>query len=140
MIWARAFVVWLTVMTAEVVHGVLRTLFLVPLVGDFRARQLGVLTGSVLILAIAFLCAGWIRARPGERLAVGAIWVCLTLAFEVVLGRLLLGYPWERLWSDYDVLRGGLMPFGLLVMGLAPAVAGRRTDAIRSSAASGGKA
>jgi len=35
----RAFVVWLVMMGAEVVHGVLRAILLVPLVGDFRARQ-----------------------------------------------------------------------------------------------------
>lgn len=53
------------------------------------------------------------------------MWAGLTLAFEVLLGRLLLGYPWERIASDYDLPRGGLMPLGLLALILAPSLAGR---------------
>ena len=52
---ARAFAVWLLLITAEVVHGIVRTLVLTPVVGDFRARQLGVFTGSLLILRITAL-------------------------------------------------------------------------------------
>jgi len=40
--WLKAFVVWLALMAAEFVHGVLRIALLVPIVGDFRARQLSV--------------------------------------------------------------------------------------------------
>ena len=40
--WLRAIAVWVLLMSAEVVHGVARTLFLAPAVGDFRARQLAV--------------------------------------------------------------------------------------------------
>ena len=123
--WRRALAVWLLIIGAETVHGVIRTLFLVPLVGDFRARQLGVLTGSLLILAIAHLCIDWIRARRTiDLVMIGAAWVVLTLMFEIGLGRL-AGYPWERVLADYDVARGGLLPFGLLVMALSPVVAAK---------------
>ena len=140
--WQRAFAVWLLIISAEAIHGVLRTLFLTPLVGDLRARQLGVLTGSLLILAIAYLCVDWIRARTMGRLgAVGVGWVALTLAFEVSLGRLILGYTWERLLADYDVARGGLLPFGLLLMALAPILAakwrGRQTERVSPTDISG---
>jgi hypothetical protein len=40
--------------------------------------------------------------------------------FEIVLGRAVLDLTWDRLLSDYDVARGGLMPFGLLLMLFAP--------------------
>ena len=53
-------------------------------------------------------------------LLVGAAWVLLTISFEIVLGRMLMGLSWARIWSDYDVTRGGLMPLGLLVMLAAP--------------------
>jgi len=98
---ARAFVVWLLLITAEVVHGIVRTLVLAPVVGDFRARQLGVFTGSLLILLITALTIRWIRAsRPRTLLMIGSAWVVLTMAFEIGLGRmigLLLGTPRLRL-------------------------------------------
>lgn len=49
----------------------------------------------------------------------GGLWIVLTLAFEVGLGRL-AGYGWDRIFADYDLARGGLMPLGLLAMGLIP--------------------
>jgi len=62
MVFWRAVVVWLVLIGAETIHGILRTLLLVPAVGDFRARQISVFTGSVVILVIACLFIRWIRA------------------------------------------------------------------------------
>jgi apolipoprotein N-acyltransferase len=117
----RAFAVWCLIFALEVVHGVLRTMWLVPLVGDFRARQVGVLTGSLLILAVALLAIRWIGAR-GRRdlLRVGLLWVVLMTGAEVLLGRAVFGYPWSRIAEDFDVTRGGLLGFGMLVLFAAP--------------------
>jgi hypothetical protein len=121
MLLIRAFAVWLVLMAAEVFHGTVRTLFLVPVVGDFRSRQIGVFTGSLVILGLTFLFVRWIRAgSPVRLLAVGGLWLVLTVLFEFTLGRLVLGLPWEQMWQDYDLPRGGLMPIGLLVMALSP--------------------
>jgi hypothetical protein len=50
----RVFLVWLIFMAAEFIHGTLRVLFLAPQVGDFRARQIGAVIGSAIVLAVAF--------------------------------------------------------------------------------------
>ncbi len=94
---------------------------LVPIVGDFRARQIGVFVGSLIILVLTYLFVRWIRAGSAVRLfAVGGLWLVLTVLFEFALGRLVLGLPWEQIRQDYDIPRGGLMPIGLLVMVLSP--------------------
>jgi hypothetical protein len=117
----RASLVWLVFIGVETAHGVLRTLLLVPLVGDLPARQIGVLTGSVLILGVACVFVQWVGAGTTSRLvAVGLLWVALTLLFEIGLGRLVLGLSWERLAEDYDLTRGGFMGPGLLFMAAAP--------------------
>jgi hypothetical protein len=117
----RAIAVWLVLMAAEVVHGILRGLLLVPVVGDFRARQVGVFVGSLIILVVTFLLVRWIKAVGLVRhLVVGRLWLVLTVLFELALGRLVLGLPWEQIMQDYDLPRGGLMPIGLLVMAISP--------------------
>lgn len=79
-----------------------------PHVGEFRSNQIGVFTGSVIILVIALAFVRWIGAtRTTELLAVGILWLVLTLA------------------ADYNVLAGGLLPFGLLVLLLSPLIAGK---------------
>jgi hypothetical protein len=122
----RALAVWLVLMATEVVHGILRALLLVPVVGDFRFRQIGVLTGSLLILGLTYLFIRWIRASTTARLlAVGLLWLVLTVLFEIGLGRLVLGLPWEQMRQDYDLPRGGLMPLGLLILTFSPLLMSR---------------
>lgn len=84
---ARALAVWIVLICAEILHGILRAVLLVPHVGEFRSNQIGVFTGSLIILAIALLTVRWIGAsgRP-QLLGVGLMWLALTVAFEVLLG------------------------------------------------------
>jgi hypothetical protein len=122
---SRAFAVWLLVILVEVAHGIVRTLLLTPAVGDFRARQIGVFTGSLLILWIATLTIRWIGANRTPTLVwIGVGWVVLTLVFEIGIGRM-LGASWERIGSDYNLLEGGLLPLGLAIMALSPLLAAR---------------
>lgn len=126
MLWLRAFLIWWLLVATEVVHGTLRTLLLTPALGDLRARQLSVFTGSFLILAIACLTIRWLGARSRPALlAVGLLWLALMLTFEIVLGRVLLGYPWARIPADYDLGHGGLLPLGMLILTLSPLIAAR---------------
>lgn len=117
----RAILVWLVIIATETVHGILRGVLLVPIVGDLPARQIGVLIGSLLIFGVACLFIRWIAAQTNlQLLVVGLLWVVLTVLFEIVLGRLVLGLPWERITEDYDVTCGGIMGLGLLFMAAVP--------------------
>ena len=122
----KALAVWLVIIFVESIHGVLRSIFLAPLVGDFLARQISVFIGSLLILTIAYLSIRWIRARTiASLIVVGLVWLVLTLLFELSLGRFMLGLSWERMASDYDIPHGGLLPFGLIFLTLSPLIAAR---------------
>jgi hypothetical protein len=117
----RAVAIWGGIILAEVAHGIARVLILEPIVGDFRARQIAVFTGSAIILGIALASIRWLRpSSPREALGAGAIWLALTLTFEILFGRFVAGASWDRLWSDYNLLQGGLLPLGLLVLTMAP--------------------
>ena len=122
----RSFAVWLIVIAAEILHGIARGIFLVPHVGEFRSSQIGVFTGSTIILAIALMTVRWIGAtRTADLLAVGVLWLVLTLAFEMLFGRFVVGASWERISADYNVPQGGLLPFGMLILLLSPLIAGK---------------
>ncbi len=122
----RSLAVWLLIIVAEIVHGILRAIVLVPVVGEFRSNQIGVFTGSAIILAITYFTIRWIGATSRtELLLVGAIWLVLTVAFEVLFGRFVVGLSWKRIASDYNILNGGLMPLGLLVLLFSPMIAAK---------------
>ncbi|MBD2081566.1 hypothetical protein [Leptolyngbya sp. FACHB-17] len=47
------------------------------------------------------------------------------MTFEIVLGRFILGYSWERIAADYNLFQGGLMLMGLILLLLAPWIAAK---------------
>lgn len=123
---ARGVAVWLVLIAAEFAHGIARAVWLVPVVGDFPSRQIGVFTGTLINLTIALLFIRWIHpARVSEAVDVGVVWCLLTLVFELLLGRLVFQASWSRLLSDYDLRHGGYLGLGLLALALAPLVAAK---------------
>jgi len=59
-----------------------------------------------------------------QQFQVGVLWVVLTLIFEFTLGYF-FGYSLERILSDYNIAKGGVMVFGILFMLFSPALAAR---------------
>lgn len=124
----RVLAIWLLLMVVESIHGTLRTLYLAPLVGDGPARQWSILTGAILIFLITRATIRWLGVRRAPQwLSIGALWVMLTLAFELTLGRVVLHMDWSQIASDYDPRHGGLMLAGLAFMLVAPLLAARAT-------------
>jgi hypothetical protein len=122
----KAFAIWLVFIIVESLNGTFRIFWLVPSLGDDRAHQLSFVTGAMLIAAIATLFIRWLHAvRVPQLLGVGVLWMVLTLAFEIGLGQLILGYSWGQIAADYNVYQGGLMPFGLVWIGLSPLIAAK---------------
>lgn len=127
----RGSVVWLIIIGAETLHGVIRNAFLAPLIGDTEARRISVLTGTLMIFAITFIFVRWLKGgRAGHFLAVGVMWIAMTFAFEVLLGRLVLGLSWERILADYDLSQGNFLAVGFVVMLFAPVALAKLTDEI----------
>ena len=122
----RAVLVWMLIAMTETIHGILRVRLLNPRVGDHRARQIAVGTASLIILLITALTVPWIApASPGDAFAVGALWLTAMLAFEFALGRFAFHLKWERILADFDLRRGGLLGFGMLVLFFAPYLVAR---------------
>lgn len=126
MMLTRALLVWLLIIGAETVHGILRGVLLVPLVGETRAGRMGMPIGAFIILVIALLSVKWMRARRvRELIVVGALWTVLTFFFEVLIGLYGRGYSWERILAEYNLFEGGLMSIGLAFVFFCPLIAAR---------------
>ena len=128
----RGIVVWCVIILAETLHGTARNLWLAPYMSDLSARQVAFFSGTVLILTIATLFVRWLRASRSQLLKIGILWAMLTLAFELSLGRLILGYSWEQILADYNLFQGGLMAFGLVLLVFAPLLAARLCSSLVS--------
>ena len=122
----RAVGIWLTLVAVESLHGLTRRLLLEPQLGDLLARQVSVFTGAVLIIFVFWFTLRWLGPQPERRWwQVGLLWLTLTLAFEIGMGRA-AGMSWDRIASDFDPRRGGFLGLGMLVILVAPRVLAER--------------
>ena len=122
----RSAAIWVMLICAEIIHGILREILLVPPVGKFRSNQIGVFTGSAIIILIASFTIRWIGAkRTTELLTVGFLWLVLTVTFEILFGRFVMEMTWEQVFAGYNLVQGGLMPLGLLLLFFSPMIAAR---------------
>jgi hypothetical protein len=129
----RGLLVWCVLLAAAIVNGSVRVAWLVPRTGETIGHVLSTLTLSAAILIIAWLTIGWIApATPREALALGALWLAMTLAFEFGAGHYLFRTPWDVLLQDYDVSRGRVWPLVLAVTAAAPLAAAVGRGLLRS--------
>ena len=54
---------------------------------------------------------------------IGFLWLVLMLAFEIAFGRLVFRASWQRLASDFDFRKGGLLSIGTLILFASPFLA-----------------
>ena len=92
-----------------------------------RARQIGVFTGSGIILVIAWFSVPWLGASTtGQVLSVGFLWLALMLAFEIAFGRWVFRASRQRLAADFDFRKGGLLSIGMAVLLVGPLLMAKR--------------
>jgi len=118
--------VWFLLLGFAVINGFFRDLVLEPNLGPEPAHVLATTTLAGAVFVAAFLWIGTSRRSylVRELLAVGVLWILLTVAFESSLGRLLLGRSWAELLADYDLSRGRLFGLVLLAELGGPLIAG----------------
>lgn len=117
----RSLVVFVFIALFETIQGILRAKLLVPRVGDHRSRQIGVLTGSIIILLITNFTIDWIKPETStDALIVGTFWFVAMLIFEFTLGHFVFRFPWRWLINEFNFLKGRFLLFGMLLLLFAP--------------------
>jgi hypothetical protein len=117
----RALAVWGLLLVLAVLNGGVRDTWLSPVLGDTIGRAISSVLLALLILLATWLTIRWIGpATPGQAMTVGALWVGLTLTFELGVGHYGFGKSWAELLADYDLLRGRIWILVLLATFVAP--------------------
>ena len=118
----KAVVTWVLMIPVAILNGAFREAVVRPRVGELRAHQVSVATGSVGFLALVAgrWCGevGRIDDRVLFRMGVG--WLVATILFEFGFGHYLRGFSWQQLLHDYNVRAGRLWVVVLLVILFSP--------------------
>ncbi|MGB2803979.1 MAG: hypothetical protein WBD64_03655 [Candidatus Zixiibacteriota bacterium] len=116
-------VAWLLMPIIGIINGTIRQYAYSNALGELRAHQVSTVTGIVLFgLYIWALTLFWKIRSSAEAIAIGLIWLTLTIAFEFLFGHYVMKHPWSRLLHDYNIFEGRLWVLVLLWVTLAPYV------------------
>ena len=131
---------WLVLAAIATVAGIVRELWLVPLIGELRGHQVGTAVVALAFLGAIAAFVARMRLSPVEGLVIGAAWLLCAIAFEFGFGHYVDGLSWTRLLSDYDLSEGRLLLVLWLMVGIGPFLMARRhqrrsADASRSTGA-----
>ena len=114
---------WLLMPIIGIINGTIRQYGYTKALGELRAHQVSTLTGIVLFgLYIWALTLLWKIRSSAEAIAIGLIWLTLTIAFEFLFGHYVMKHPWSRLLHDYNIFEGRLWVLVLVWITAAPYV------------------
>jgi len=124
----RTLVLCLALAGAETLHGIARTVFLVPRIGKTRALKLSILSGTAIAFALCWILVPGIGLSTlSGHLALGFVLAAFMAGFDLALGILLLKRPFRKALDDFNPATGNLLVFGLAALFIIPAfVAGLR--------------
>jgi hypothetical protein len=128
MLLLKAFGAWLIMLVTAFLNGALRELLIVPYVGEPVGHVLSVFLLSGAIFGLAYL---FVKARallPSSTLfQIGLFWLVLSLLFEFGFFHYTMHEPWEKLWADYNIVRGRLLIVVWLTTLFSPLICGMLT-------------
>ena len=117
----RYVLAWVGMLVLAIANGALRQATFGMVLPELRAHQLSTLIGSVLMGAFMWVVLRWWPpASRREAIAIGLLWVSLTVAFEFFMGLVLLGRPVAQVLADYNVFAGRVWVLFLLWLTVAP--------------------
>lgn len=110
-----------------IANGAFREAFLTPAFGAHAGHIASTAMLSAAIFVVSWLSMSWIGPKTERQaIAVGVQWLVLTVAFEFLAGRYVVGAPWEQLLADYNIFRGRVWILVLFTNLISPIVVFRR--------------
>lgn len=121
-----AVAIWFVFVVLAIVNGGVREKWLISAFGPVRAQVISGISLSTLVLFFAWLLLPFLgELTASQYWLVGGLWAVMTVAFEFLFGHYVRGLPWTRLFEAYDVTRGNLWWFVLVVTALSPFIAAK---------------
>ena len=112
---------WITMLLIAIGNGALRQVVFAKIKTELRAHQLSTLIGAVLIGAFIWLVVHvWPPASGQQAIAIGLVWLSLTVAFEFFMGLVLLKQALAKVLGDYNLFAGRVWVLFLVWLTVAP--------------------
>lgn len=119
----RFILAWIPMVLIAIANGMIREATYGKQLSDLRAHQISTLTGVFLFgVYIWGLIHVLSITSTGQAVAIGLIWLAMTITFEFLFGHYVAKHSWNTLLADYNVLKGRLWAVVLIWVAIAPLV------------------
>ncbi len=130
----KAIGIWLLILVAAILNGLVRDGILTPLIGPAPALPLSGVTLSLFIFLITWLLIPTLGMHPATvYISVGLFWVALTLSFEYLFGYFVAGKSWDEIIEVLNVTDGNLFIIAVLATAVAPWLTAKMRGIISSA-------
>lgn len=118
--------IWFILVVAAILNGTFRESFITPKVGEHAGHVISTIIFICVILAVTYLFISNLKIdyTKTDLLLIGAFWLILTILFEFGFGHYVAGHSWDRLFADYNILKGRVWSLVLLTTFIAPLLIG----------------
>ena len=118
----KAFAIWSAIPVLAILNGGLRTILVVPKIGEQAGHVVSTIILCGLILLVSRISMSWVGPKSQlENLLIGMFWVLPTVDFEFLAGHYAFKKSWETLLADYNIAQGGLPECPPLNLSVGPA-------------------
>ncbi|MBN1848168.1 MAG: hypothetical protein JW932_06245 [Deltaproteobacteria bacterium] len=112
---------WLGMVILAIVNGAIREKLYGPFMRELSAHQLSTLIGMTLLGVYIWILTGIVRIEsPKQAVIIGCMWFIMTIGFEFAFGHFVIGHTWERLFHDYNLVKGRVWLLVLIWTTVAP--------------------
>jgi hypothetical protein len=109
--------------SVETLHGIARTIFVVPKIGNKRAKQYSVISGTVLAFAVCYIMVPWLNINVDYQLIlIGLVLTVFMASFDIILARFVVKMKWESIINDFNPAKGNYLIFGMILLIIIPYV------------------
>lgn len=116
-------IAWFPMVVIAIANATIREFGYKKYVGELAAHQISTLTGCILVGVYVWVLSTYLGIESaGQAIAIGLMWLAMTVAFEFGFGHFVVGNSWSQLLNDYNVLRGRVWGLFLLWITIAPYV------------------
>jgi len=117
---------WLLIVVAAIINGVLRERLIAPIVGIETALPISGITLSAVIFIFSLMSVSFVGALQTKTyLFIGLYWVLLTLSFEFLFGHYVVDKSWREIMQVFNIQKGDLFIIVLFVTAFSPWVSAK---------------
>ena len=120
-LWIKILCLCLMLAGVETLHGIARNVFAAPKIGNKRAKQYSVISGTLLAFAVCYIMIPLLDiVIEYQLILIGLVLAVFMAAFDIILARFVVQLKWELIINDFNPAKGNYLIFGLILLVMIP--------------------